>query len=100
MHSSDEQYWGWLKACLGGSKNRNQGVAGVIRLPTNFFTSLENCVGHTLKLLDIVQKIWATLRKLFPPPGFLSWLRAWRFVVVNTKFEIDFAPFKLELGGA
>jgi len=29
-----------------------------------------------LKLLDIVQKIWAPLRKLFAPPGVPSWLRA------------------------
>jgi len=26
---------------------------------------LEKCVGHNLKLLDIVQNIWALLRKLF-----------------------------------
>ena len=30
-----------------------------------------------LKLLDIVQKLWAPLRKLFAPPGVPSWLRAW-----------------------
>jgi len=34
-----------------------------------FFPSLEKCVVHGLKLLDIVQKIWALLRKLFAPPG-------------------------------
>ena len=28
------------------------------------------------KLLDIVQEIWAHLRKLFAPPGVPSWLRA------------------------
>jgi len=27
--------------------------------------------------LDIVQKIWALLGKLFAPPGVPSWLRAW-----------------------
>jgi len=27
--------------------------------------------------LDIVQKIWASLRKLFATPGAPSWLRAW-----------------------
>jgi len=27
--------------------------------------------------MDIVQKIWAPLRKLFAPPGVPSWLRAW-----------------------
>jgi len=42
----------------------------------NFSAPLEKCVGHHLKLLDIVQKIWASLRKLFAPPGVPSWLRA------------------------
>jgi len=28
----------------------------------------EKCVGYSLKILDIVQKIWAPLRKLFAPP--------------------------------
>jgi len=28
---------------------------------------LEKCVGHSLKLLDIVSKIWVPLRKLFAP---------------------------------
>jgi len=37
---------------------------------------LEKCVGYSLKILDIVQKIWAPLRKLFTPPGVPSWLRA------------------------
>jgi len=27
--------------------------------------------------LDIVQKIWAPLRKHFVPPGVPRWLRAW-----------------------
>jgi len=39
----------------------------------NFSPSLEKCVGHSLKLLDIVQKIWAPLGKLFAPPGVPSW---------------------------
>jgi len=30
--------------------------------------------------LDIAQKIWAPLRKLFAPPGVLTWLRACRRV--------------------
>jgi len=37
---------------------------------------LEKCIGHRLKLLDIVQKIWAPLRKVFAPPSDPSWLRA------------------------
>jgi len=27
--------------------------------------------------LDIVQKIWAPLKKLFAPPGVPTWLLAW-----------------------
>jgi len=38
---------------------------------------LEKCVGHSLKTLDIVQKIWTPFGKLFAPPGVSSWLRAW-----------------------
>jgi len=37
---------------------------------------MEKCIGHRLKLLGIVQQIWAALRKLFAPPGDPSWLRA------------------------
>jgi len=40
-----------------------------------FLPPLEKCVGRSLKFLDIVQKIWAPLRKLFAPPGVPSWLR-------------------------
>jgi len=39
-------------------------------------TPLEKCVGHSLKILDIIPKIWALLGKLFTPPGVPSWLRA------------------------
>jgi len=46
----------------------------------NFSTPLEKCIGHRLKLLDIVQKIWAPLRKLFAPLGDPSWLRACIYV--------------------
>jgi len=38
---------------------------------------MEKSVGHSLKLLDALQKIWAPLRKLFTPPGVPSWLRTW-----------------------
>jgi len=37
---------------------------------------LGKCLGHNLKLLDKVQKLWILLRKLFAPPGVISWLRA------------------------
>jgi len=36
--------------------------------PWTFFRPpLEKCVGHSLKVLHIVQKIWAPFRKLFAP---------------------------------
>jgi len=55
---------------------RNQG--GRAKPPLqNVLPSLEKCVGHSLKLLDIVFKIWTSLRKLFAPPGVPSWLRTW-----------------------
>jgi len=53
---------------------RNQGGEAPLE---NFSPPLEKCVGHNLKILDIVQKIWAPLGKLFAPPGVPSWLRAW-----------------------
>ena len=61
---------------LGGTaQTHNQGGA---KPPLEHFSPpLEKCVGYSLKLLDIVQKIWAPLRKLFAPPGVPSWLRAW-----------------------
>jgi len=51
---------------------RNQGCAETFSPPT-----LEKCVGHKLKILDIVQKIWALVGILFAPPGVPSWLQAW-----------------------
>jgi len=41
-----------------------------------FSPRLEKYVGHSLKLLDAVQKFLAPLRKIFAPPGVPSWLRA------------------------
>jgi len=55
--------WTWTQA-------RNQGGR------KNFFAPLEKRVGHCLKLLDMVQKMWAHLRKVFAPPGVPSWLQA------------------------
>jgi len=37
---------------------------------------LEKCVGHNLKISDIVKRFWAPLGTLFAPPGVPSWLRA------------------------
>jgi len=57
---------------------RNQSGAGSAKPPLEQFSlHLEECVGHRLKLLDIIQEIWAPLRKLFAPPGVPNWLRAW-----------------------
>ena len=54
-----------------------------------YLIPMEKCVGHSLKLLDIVQKIWAPLRKLFAPRGVPRWLRACllRLSVVTAKSE-------------
>jgi len=41
---------------------RSKGIS-----PEKIFVPLEKCVGYALKLLDIVQKIWAPLRKHFTP---------------------------------
>ena len=66
------------------------------------FAPLEKCVGQSLKLLDMAQKIWAALRKFFAPRGVPSWLRTWakptdgltvltnsRDVPVDTEMVID-----------
>ena len=56
---------------------RNQGLRRKGEAPLEkFLPHLEKCVGHNLKILDIVPKIWAPLRKLFAPPGVPIWLRA------------------------
>jgi len=54
-----------------------EGRTGGEALPRKFFSPLEKCVGHNLKTLDIIQKTWAPLGKLFAPAGVPSWLRAW-----------------------
>jgi len=54
----------------------------------NFSPPLEKCVGHNLKILDIFQKVWAPLGKLFAPPGVPSWLRAW-LLAVPVKTAVD-----------
>jgi len=58
----------------GCDQARNQGGQNPLE---NFSPPLEKCVGHSFKILDIVQKIWASLGKLFAPPGVPRWLRAW-----------------------
>jgi len=37
--------------------------------------------------MDIVQKIWAPLRKLFALPGVPSWLRAWSGLDRTSDFQ-------------
>jgi len=54
--------------------------------PRKFFSPLEKCVPYSLKILDIVQKIWALLTKLFGSPGVPSWLRACLSVGLCHKF--------------
>jgi len=36
--------------------------------PAKVFSHLEKCVGRSLKLLNIIEKVWAPIRKLFAPP--------------------------------
>jgi len=52
-----------------------RGSAGKAVPHWKFFLPLEKCVGHSLKLLDVVLKNWTLLRKPFAPPGVPSWLR-------------------------
>jgi len=71
----------WFKVLIlrrtdANMQARNQGCEGGQRPPRSFFAPLEKCVGHSSKTLDIVQKIWVPLGKLFAPPGVPSWLRA------------------------
>jgi len=55
-------------------QSRNQGRRRGGEAPLEKFSlPLEKCVGHRLKLLDIVKKIWAPLRKVFAPPSDPSW---------------------------
>ena len=53
-----------------------RGRRGAKPLLENFSPPLEKCVGHILKLLGMVSKIWVPLRKLCAPPSVPSWLRA------------------------
>ena len=66
--------WTCIKTIGHKPVTRREGGRSV---PCKPFRPLENSVGHSWKLLDIVWKIWAPLRKLFAPPGVPSWLRAW-----------------------
>jgi len=62
---------------LNDAQAHNQGECRGAKPPLKIFLHpLEKCVGHSLKILNIVQKIWASLRKLFIPPSVPSWLRA------------------------
>jgi len=61
------------------ARNQGGGRRGAKR-PRKLFVPLEKCFGHHLKILDIVQKIWSPLGKLFAPPGVPSWLRAWNHI--------------------
>jgi len=56
---------------------RNLGAQGSKAPLKKFSPALEKYVGHNLKLLGIVYKIWVPLRKLFVFPGVPSWLQAW-----------------------
>jgi len=62
--------------------------------PRKFLTPLEKCVARNLKQLDTIQNIWALLRKVFAPPGVISWLRAcqkpsWK---LRHTTQVEFSP--------
>jgi len=63
----------WIKWFLQGvdaikrGQARNYWVAEG-QSPLKNYPPLEKCVGPCIKLLDIVWKFWAPLRKLFSPP--------------------------------
>jgi len=65
--------WIWWRGVTRGgttarSQARNQGGRRGTKSPlANFSPPLEKYVGHNLKVLDIVWKIWATLKKLLDP---------------------------------
>ena len=62
-----------------------------------FSPSLEKCVGHGLKLIDIVLKIWA-LSENSAPPGVPSWLRAWTRAYTPDVLGVQRTPCKTEQG--
>jgi len=64
----------WVAVFPGGSRPVTRGAKPSLE---KFSPPLEKCVGHNFRPLDTVQKFWAPLRKLFAPPGVISWLRTW-----------------------
>jgi len=61
-----------------------------------FFAPLEDCVGHSLKLFDTVQKFWAPLRKISAPPGAPNWLQACpvpAFILLENGCFLDASPY-------
>jgi len=68
-----------IQIWASGKQAHNQGECR----GENSSIPLEKCVGYSLKISDIVQKIWDPLRKLFAPPGAPSWLRAWWNIYVQ-----------------
>ena len=63
---------------------RNQGGEAPL---DNFSPPWKNVLDINLKILDIVQKIWTPLGKLFAPPGVPGWLRACLYITKNQKFS-------------
>jgi len=61
--------WNWCPVKIISLTDQD-GTRGVKPPPLeNFLPLLKKCIGYSLKILDIFQKIWAPLRKLFVPPG-------------------------------
>jgi len=66
-----------LAAIVATKPATSGGAVGSNTPLESLWTPLEKCVGYSLKILDIVQRIWAPLKKLFASPGVPSWLQAW-----------------------
>ena len=67
----------WYDIFQASTQARNHGGRrGAMSPLEKILTPLERCVGRSLKILDIVQKIWASLGKFFASHGVLSCLRA------------------------
>jgi len=65
--------WTYFKTIGHRPVTRGKGAKPPLQI---FLPPLKKSVRHSWKLLDIVWKIWAPLRKLFATPGVPTWLRA------------------------
>jgi len=80
----------WYDIFQASTQARNHGGRrGAMSPLEKILTPLERCVGRSLKILDIVQKTWAPLGKLFAPYEVPSWLRACFSMICFDKLAND-----------